>query len=167
MSTEKDIENLTTHADWGAGDPRVILTGEDTRRTIRLTAAVTRIGSGADADIRLKGLDPIAAEIIHDEGDEFVYVPHAAGQTSARLEPIQSVDGALGEVLRMGARFTLGSWSFVYMREEFADHGRPHGGIEGGEGSSGIQSPQEPRPDYSGDAADDVRGSHTDRSAPA
>jgi hypothetical protein len=50
------------------------------------------------------------------------------------------------QVLRTGAQFVLGPWRFVFMRAEFADHGRPYGGREGGEGE--VQPDQPPRPDY-------------------
>ena len=50
------------------------------------------------------------------------------------------------EILRTGARFTLGKWELVFVRAEFADHGRPYGGRQGGEGTK--QKPQPARPDY-------------------
>ncbi|MFY9679907.1 MAG: FHA domain-containing protein, partial [Glutamicibacter protophormiae] len=36
-------------------------------------------------------------------------------------------------VLRSGARIELGGWRLVFYREEYADHGRPYGGRNGGE----------------------------------
>jgi hypothetical protein len=63
---------------------------------------------------------------------------------------IEAVD-AEGAILRTGARFTMGGWTFVYARDEFADHGRPYGGREGGEGTYQPQQPE--RPDYTGDAS--------------
>lgn len=144
-------DEMTTHSAWGAGDPHLIVTGPGDRRTeVPLADGVTRIGSGADADIRLGGLDPVAGEVFHDERDEYVFIPHAPGETNARLEPMTSATGEDGEVLRTGARFTLGDWTFVYMREEYADHGRPFGGREGGEGQRQPEQPE--RPDYTSDA---------------
>jgi hypothetical protein len=44
----------------------------------------------------------------------------------------------------------MGPWTFVYARDEYADHGRPYGGREGGEGTHQPRQPE--RPDYTGDA---------------
>ncbi|QAY61391.1 hypothetical protein ET475_16360 [Microbacterium protaetiae] len=145
----------TTHAEWGAGNPRLIVSREDRHHEEELRGELITIGSAADADIRLEGVDPIAGEIRHDDRDEFVFVPHAAGETNARLQPMSTAEGQDGEVLRTGARFTLGDWTFVFMREEFADHGRPYGGREGGEGQTQPEQPE--RPDYSdGHPAEDA-----------
>ncbi len=143
----------TTHATWGAGHPRLIISRDGRHHEEQLDGELIRIGSGADADIRLDGIDPIAGEIRHDDRDEFVLVPHAPGDTNARLQPQAAAQGQDGEVLRTGARFTLGEWTFVFMREEYADHGRPYGGREGGEGSKQPAQPE--RPDYSFEAGED------------
>jgi hypothetical protein len=140
-------EISTTHAGWGEGRPRLIIVGGGDRTEVALQHDVTRIGSGPDADIRLDGIGTVAGEVVHDEMDEYVLVPHEPAQTSARPEPMGTVTGQDGVVLRTGARFALGSWSFVYMRDEFADHGRPYGGREGGEGEHQRSQPE--RPDYS------------------
>ena len=142
----------TTHASWGAGRPHLIITGPDgSHREHVLEGGAFRIGSGADSEIRVEGIETLAAEIRHDENDEFVYLPYAPGETNARLQPMTTVGGQDGEVLRTGARFTLGDWTFVFARDEFADHGRPYGGRQGGEGT--IQPTQPPRPDYSDEPA--------------
>jgi hypothetical protein len=133
-----------------------MITGDDFHREAPLTLDVTTIGSAADADIRLDGLGTLAAQIFHDENDEFVYIPHEPGETNARLQPQPTANGEDGEVLRTGARFTLGDWRFVFMREEFADHGRPFGGREGGEGD--VQPTQPERPDYSSDSGASAGG---------
>ncbi|MGO1547519.1 MAG: hypothetical protein ACTHXL_09220, partial [Microbacterium gubbeenense] len=57
--------------------------------------------------------------------------------------------------LRTGASFTAGPWRFVFQREEFADHGRPFGGRQGGELSD--QPPQRRRPDYTADPSGSER----------
>ena len=44
------------------------------------------------------------------------------------------------------------------VRDEFADHGRPYGGREGGEAD--VQRPQPPRPEYG--SVDPMRGTDTD-----
>ena len=142
-------EPTTTHASWGAGDPHLIVSRDGRHHEEALDGELIVIGSGSDADIRLDGLDPVAGEIRHDERDEFVFVPHAPGETNARLQPQSAAERKDGEVLRTGARFTLGDWTFVFMREEFADHGRPYGGREGGEGE---KQPEQPgRPEYDAD----------------
>lgn len=138
----------TTHATWGAGNPHLIVSGDDLHHEVPLQREVTRIGSGADADVRLEGLDTLHAEIHHDDFDEYVLELHGAAQTSHRHEPIESIGGRPGEVLRHGARFVLGSWAFVFARDEFADHGIPFGGRAGGEGSR--EHHQHTRPDYTG-----------------
>ncbi|WP_197061014.1 FHA domain-containing protein [Microbacterium mangrovi] len=138
----------TTHAEWGAGDPHLIVTREGLHQDFPLTEDVARIGSGGDSDLRLDGLDVLHAEIVHDEDDEYVLVLHGpADETSGSPTGEVSVH-AEGQILRTGAQFVLGPWRFVFMRAEFADHGRPHGGREGGEGT--VQPLQPPRPDYSG-----------------
>ncbi|WP_051191763.1 hypothetical protein [Microbacterium luticocti] len=157
-------EVSTTHASWGAGSPRLIVTGRDERREVLLEDDVVRIGSGADAQIRLDGIDALAAEIRHDANDEYVYVPHQPGETNARLRPMDAAEGQDGEILRTGARFTLGDWSFVYLRDEFADHGRPYGGREGGELSR--QSEQPPRPDYTAESGRAPDGPPPEQTAP-
>lgn len=139
----------TTHASWGAGSPRLIISRDGRHHEEELHGRLITIGSGQDADIRVDGLDAVAAEIHHDDHDEFVLVPRVPGETNARLQPQEAADGEDGEVLRTGARFTLGDWTFVFTREEYADHGRPYGGREGGEGTA--QPEQPPRPDYAAD----------------
>jgi hypothetical protein len=133
----------TTHAEWGAGGPRLLVSGEDQRFTFDLTEDEIAIGSAPDAGLRLAGLDPLHAVVRHDDADEYVVVFRGEGESAIPLD----VEGA-GErmVLRSGARFALGPWTFVFQRAEYADHGRPYGGREGGEGDR--QRPQPPRPDY-------------------
>ena len=93
-----------------------------------MTMRVTVIGSGDDVDVRLAGLEDRHAEIRRDDADEYVYV-HLAPEGSS------SVNGAaVGErALHTGDRIQLGSWTLSFSRDEFADHGRPYGGREGGE----------------------------------
>jgi len=91
------------------------------------------IGSGADCDLQLDGLEDLHARLRHDEDDEWV-VEAVAGVTRVHGAPI------IRQVLRTGARVTLGPHELVYRREEYADHGRPHGGRVGGE--LGRQRPQ-------------------------
>ena len=96
----------------------------------------TVIGSDPDCDVVLAGLEPRHAIIDHAEGDEYV-VTASGGDTRVHGA------GALGQVLRTGARLDLGDHTLVFYREEYADHGRPFGGRIGGE--LGHQLPQPSR----------------------
>lgn len=136
----------TTHDPRGGGRPQLVFAvgpavqPGDRQRVFLLPPGVITIGSGADADLRLDGLEPLHAQVRRDEQDEYVLVP-LAGETATR------VNGAVAElhVLRTGSRIELGPWTMSYWREEYADHGRPYGGRSGGELST--QRPQ-PVPTY-------------------
>lgn len=122
----------TTHAAPGAGRPRLIfIVGDDWSGGVPpeydLVREVTRIGSGPDSDLTLDGLLPEHAEIRHDEHDEYVLHAHGA----AGLD--HGVEQSEGLILRTGTRVGLGAWAMSFARDEFADHGRPYGGRQGGE----------------------------------
>jgi hypothetical protein len=124
----------TTHYARGAGRPRLIfVVGSENwngqmPRQFELTADITTIGSAPESTLPLTGLAPHQAEVRHDKNDEYVLY----------------VDGeSTGRILRTGARIELGPWRMAFFREEYADHGRPHGGREGGE--LAVQKPQAPR----------------------
>lgn len=136
----------TTHAEWGAGRPRLLVSGQEHFEFLVETDRVT-IGSGEGADVRVAGIEPIHAEIRHDSEDEYLLVLNGPAETSAAATPRSTLDGIDAELLRTGAQFVLGPWTFVFARDEYADHGRPFGGREGGENS--YQLTQRPRPDYS------------------
>ncbi|MHA7262781.1 FHA domain-containing protein [Arthrobacter sp. TMN-37] len=128
----------TTHYAPGGGRPRLIFVQDSARwngqvpREFALGQERTTIGSSPGSDLVLAGLDDLHAEILHDANDEYVLVPHGAVSGSA--------GGAGPSVLRTGARVQLGSWCFAFFREEYADHGRPFGGRNGGEFA--VQRPQ-------------------------
>lgn len=126
----------TTHAAWGAGHPRLLVTDGDARYVHDIDCDVTHIGSSTDADLVLPATDPLHAKILHDPTDEYVLSMVGRGETSSGGH----------ETLRTGAHFTAGPWRLVYARDEFADHGRPYGGRSGGEFAH--QRPQAERPDY-------------------
>ncbi|TFB98790.1 hypothetical protein E3O42_14880 [Cryobacterium adonitolivorans] len=134
----------TTHYAPGAGRPRLIfVVGSENwngqpPREFNLLPGVTRIGSGDDADLRLDGLDDLHAEIRHDENDEYLLVAHGPVGGGARTDAPSP-----GLILRTGARLEMGRWRMGFFREEYADHGRPHGGRLGGELS--VQKPQPSR----------------------
>jgi predicted GNAT family acetyltransferase len=127
----------TTHTAWGAGHPRILATSDHERHVYEITCDLTHIGSAHDSDLKLSATDSLHAQILHDTTDEFVLTMIGDGATSS---------GGHG-VLRTGAHFTAGPWTLIFVRDEFADHGRPYGGRIGGE--AGHQRPQRPRPDYS------------------
>ncbi|MFD4960595.1 hypothetical protein [Microbacterium sp. NPDC058389] len=151
----------TTHGEWGEGRPRLIVSGAD-RFEFPLDSDRTTIGSGDDADLRVAGTAPVHAEIRHDEHDEYLLLPHGEAQTNTTPEPRASLDGAEAIVLRSGAQFRLGEWRFTFARDEYADHGRPFGGREGGELAD--QPVQPSRPDY---REDGERAAGTGRSRDA
>lgn len=147
----------TTHSAWGAGRPRLIVSRGDERQEFELPDEV-RIGSAADAELRLDDTLPLHAEIHHEAQDEYVLVFRGPGESTTEPMPLRPLSDEPGLVLRTGARFTIGPWTLVFQRDEFADHGRPYGGREGGE--SDVQRPQPPRPDYG--SVDPMRGTGPD-----
>lgn len=135
----------TTHAEWGAGDPRLLISRKDEDRFVhRLGPDTVTIGADESCVIRLDGAAPLHATIVHDARDEFVLTMHGPGRMNARSP--EGKPGERTETLRTGAQFTVGDWMLVFSREEFADHGRPYGGRNGGEGTH--QGRQPGRPDY-------------------
>ncbi|HWD62161.1 MAG TPA: hypothetical protein VG369_06660 [Humibacter sp.] len=151
MNSSGDINEpphpTTTHSSWGAGHPRLLVSGQDERFEFDLSRDIVTIGSGPDVLLDLAGTKALHAEVHHNLDDEYVLVLHGDAETPIEPVPASATgdDGAV--VLRTGSGFTLGDWSLVFQRDEFADHGRPYGGREGGEND--LQREQPPRPDYS------------------
>ncbi|WP_259363393.1 FHA domain-containing protein [Microbacterium esteraromaticum] len=142
----------TTHAEWGAGDPHLRITSPEEDRTVfALREDRVTIGSGSDCSLRIPDADAVHATIVHDERDEYVLTLHGAGEMNAN--PTPGEEGDRSEILRTGAHFTIAGWQLVFGREEYADHGRPFGGREGGELDD--QPPQPVRPDYIAERRDD------------
>lgn len=137
----------TTHYIPGSGRPRLIFAvGSDDWDGVRprefdLLPDRTSIGSGPDADLRLEGLEALHAEIRHNEDDEYVLYSYAA-TGGGRPNLPHSSDNA--RILRTGSRIEIGTWRLAFYREEFADHGRPHGGRQGGEYEFQKQQPVRP-----------------------
>ncbi|KNC18514.1 hypothetical protein AC792_11650 [Arthrobacter sp. RIT-PI-e] len=128
----------TTHYTRGSGRPRLIFVQNSRQwdgqvpQEFQLAGERTTIGSGEDSMLRLPGLLALHAEVLHTEDDEYVLVPHG---------PVTGSVNSSGEsVLRTGARIQFGQWALAFFREEYADHGRPFGGRNGGEFSH--QRPQ-------------------------
>jgi hypothetical protein len=132
----------TTHDPRGGGSPRLVLAPSDVRPervVFPLRAGVTQVGSAEECDIVLPGLDRFHAVVRHDDADEFVVVRLGSpGGARVNGEPVAA------RTLRTGSRVDLGGWTLTFYREEYADHGRPYGGRQGGE--IGHQRPQPPRP---------------------
>jgi len=139
----------TTHAGFGEGRPRLLFvvdpegwSGENEPEFL-LRDPVTRIGSGEDMDLRLAGLEPFHAEIRHEDDDEYVLLVHGPARLSSELATPLEERHPRPRVLRTGARIELGDWQMSFYREEYADHGRPYGGREGGEGAHQVVQPSD------------------------
>ncbi|MGJ9412368.1 FHA domain-containing protein [Aeromicrobium sp. CF4.19] len=124
----------TTHDPYGGGHPRLYLADSRVASTGRevgvmhLAPGTTRIGSGEEAEVRLDGMDAVQAVVERTEDDE--YVLKAVGRSvhtfmNGRELPTQT--------LRTGCRIEIGPWRLTYVRDEYADHGRPFSGRVGGE----------------------------------
>jgi len=150
--TPPGYKPTTTHAEWGAGDPLLRVRRDDDRFVHRLTTDTVRIGAADGNELQLAETDPVHATIVHDERDEYVLTLHGAGEMNASAVA-GDAEGERTEVLRTGARFTVGPWTLVFGRDEFADHGRPYGGREGGELDD--QRSQPARPDYTTGSPDE------------
>ncbi|MGO2746679.1 hypothetical protein [Microbacterium sp.] len=149
--TAPGYKPTTTHAAWGAGDPKLRISRDDDRFIHHITTDTVRIGTADGNELQLADTDPVHATISHDERDEYVLTLHGAGEMNKSA--VDSDGGDRSEILRTGARFTAGPWTLVFGREEFADHGRPFGGREGGELDD--QPPQPARPDYTNSSPDE------------
>jgi hypothetical protein len=131
----------TTHAAFGGGDPRLVLASPEgdwlgRQPAFRLRRDVVTIGSDEQCNVCLPGLEPVHAEVHHDEDDEF-FVVATGGDVRVNGERVPR------QLLRTASRVGVGPWTLTFYREEYADHGRPYGGRVGGE--VGHQRPQPPR----------------------
>lgn len=105
--------------------------------------AVTRLGSGPTCDVQLPGLAEHHAEVEHTADDEFVI--HAReGEVRVHGEVVQSAP------LHNATRVQLGDQVLAFSREEYADHGRPHGGRLGGEVGRQRAQPRRPGAKHEG-----------------
>ncbi len=130
----------TTHDPHHGGLPRLVVVPGDgiwvpEQPVHWLQKASTSIGSDPACDLVLPGLEACHAEVHHDGRDEFVVVA---------LGPVRVNGQRVAEaLLRTGSRVEVGDHRLAFVREEYADHGRPFGGRIGGE--LGHQRPQPPR----------------------
>ncbi|WP_146339721.1 FHA domain-containing protein [Nesterenkonia sp. NBAIMH1] len=130
----------TTHSAPGSGRPRLRLVknhpelGPGPLMEFNLEKGRTLIGSADHCDLQLSDISAEHAEIIHDERDEYIVVSRGVTTGSVNADSTDRV------VLRTGSRLQIGPWRIIFFREEYADHGRPFGGRQGGEFS--YQRPQ-------------------------
>ena len=126
-----------THAP-GSGSPRlalerpVMMAGEK-QQVFWLQGDRIGIGSDPANAVVLPGIEPFHAVIDRDERDELV-ISTAGPQVRVHGRTVET------QLLRSGARIEIGEHVLAYYRDEFADHGRPFAGREGGE--LGRQRPQ-------------------------
>lgn len=136
----------TTHDPARGGRPRLYLadvsdpSAPGPLGVFSLGAGTTMIGSDPDMHLVLEGTDGFQAEIRHTDEDEYVLVPR-----STQVPSTVAGQQHLQQTLRTGARIQLGPWRMTFVRDEFADHGRPYGGRIGGE--LGRQRTQ-PKPEH-------------------
>lgn len=136
----------TTHDPAGGGRPRLVVAlggiamiepdGALAQHEFNLLRGVTCIGSSPTATVRLPGLDVEQADVVWDQFDEYVFVQRSTSVDSR-------INGELmgRHPLRTGDRVEMGDWTLIYARDESADHGRPYGGRQGGEGSVQQRQP--------------------------
>jgi hypothetical protein len=127
----------TTHDPAGGGSPRLVFAQGRSRgpeRTHHLPQGVTGVGSHPSNDLVLEGLAPFHAEIHRNPGDDYVLV-NLGARSSVHVHgrPVQAAE------LHTGTRIELGQHVLSFARAEFADHGRTHGGRQGGEWSAGSR----------------------------
>ena len=141
----------TTNAEFGAGRPRLIFkigsdhSHDSPHREFDLIDPITTIGSGSDMHLILEGLSNFHAEIRHDEHDEYVlYIRDSVDSVTEPASPMGEGAQTGRRVLRTGAPVELGNWAMSFYREEFADHGRPFGGRQGGEGATQLDQEGHP-----------------------
>ena len=140
----------TTHDPAGGGRPRLVVAlggivmvepdGSLKQAEFDLLRGVTRIGSSPSAMVRLPGLDVEQAEVVWDQFDEYVFV-----QLSSSIDSRINGERMGRHPLRTGDRVEMGDWTLTFIRDEYADHGRPYGGRQGGEGPCNGCSLSAPR----------------------
>lgn len=137
----------TTHDPLGGGRPRLVYYPAPpeqggVRTELDLRRGTTTIGSDPGDDLVLTGLAAGHVQVRRNPAtDEYEVVP-----VRGRSVRVHGAEVDRPVALRTGSVVSAGEWSLTYRREEYADHGRPHGGRAGGEFAR--QRPQPPRPRY-------------------
>jgi hypothetical protein len=141
------VRSRDTEVQPGAGHPRLTRAthghapvgspeADGIDQSYPLRVDVTSLGSAPTCDIVLAGIDRRHGEVRReDAGDEFVY-HHLSGQADSRVNGV--VVSSAG--LHHGDRLSVGDWTLIYQRDEYADHGRFDGGRQGGEASGTRQA---------------------------
>jgi hypothetical protein len=136
------VRTRDVHVSPGAGHPRLVRASlghaaigspeaDGIECSYPLSVDVTSLGSAPDADIVLSGIDAVHAEVRHEAGgDEFVY-HHLSRTAESRVNGVVVNDAGLHH----GDRVSIGEWTLIFQRDEFADHGRFDAGRQGGEAS--------------------------------
>lgn len=148
VSGGTSVRCTTTHDPDGGGDPQLIFAAGGaggqmpyelccdpcSQRSFAIPRGVSTIGSDESCDLRLEGLRPQHAQIYRNDADDYVIV-NMSRCTDMRVHG----RGVQEAELHTGTRIELGPWVLVYCRAEYADHGRPNGGRQGGEFSAGSR----------------------------
>lgn len=128
----------TTHDPLGGGHPRLVLvrggriahTEHEPEEScaLPLRPGINTIGSDQACDLQLPGLAARHAHIIRSDTDRYVLVNVSQSRhTRVHGRYAQEVE------LHTGARIELAHHTPTFQRAEYADHGREHGGRQGGE----------------------------------
>lgn len=131
----------TTHDPLGGGDPRLVYflfppEQGGQRHVLPLKKGVTTVGGAAEDDLVVAGLHPGHVRIARDPAtDEYEVCPVPGATTTVGGRPVDRP-----VPLRTGMVVRAGELELIYARAEYADHGRPYGGRQGGEFSR--QRPQ-------------------------
>lgn len=138
------MRTLTTHDPLGGGMPRLVLVhggmlahAEDEPRphcALSLRPGTSTIGSDETCDLRLPGLSACHVHIVRSEADRYVLV-----NVSQSLHTRVHGRYAREVELHTGARIELAHHVLTFQRAEHADHGREHGGRQGGEHWTGSR----------------------------
>lgn len=134
----------TTHDPLGGGHPRLVLVqggmiahtdGEPEELcTLSLRAGTNTIGSDEACDLRLPGLAACHVHIVRSESDRYVLINISQSMhTRVHGRYAREVE------LHAGARIELAHHTLAFQRAEYADHGREHGGRQGGESWTGSR----------------------------
>ncbi len=134
----------TTHDPLGGGAPRLVLIRggriahtEDEPEdacALPLRPGISTIGSDHTCDLRLPGLVACQVHIVRSDADRYLLLNVSQSlRTLVHGRPVREIE------LHTGARIELGHHTLAFQRAEYADHGREHGGRQGGEHWTGSR----------------------------
>lgn len=128
----------TTHDPLGGGNPRLVLLRGGTMAhtedepeelsALTLRPGTSTIGSDEACDLQLPGLSACHVHIVRSDTDRYLLV-----NVSRSLHTRVHGRYAHQVELHTGARIELAHHTLTFQRAEHADHGREHGGRQGGE----------------------------------